>query len=161
MIPVAVKISILPMLIKLFKTLVSPDSPVDLQVLLEVFNRNINFFLDPDFLESYEDYIDQYDFYQEPIVEVMFYELLNSVEQQMETLGGKRVVVTSIRVINVDTVIVDYELEVNYNVSNTLRTPNRFDCIVRNLCPTDHRGGNPKRGRFVSPRRRQRPYARR
>ena len=48
MLAVAIKPDKLPFLLRMFKTLISPDSPLDLRELLEIFNRHVWFLMDPD-----------------------------------------------------------------------------------------------------------------
>ena len=72
MLAVAIKPDKLPFLLRMFKTLISPDSPLDLRELLEIFNRHVWFLMDPDNLVIQDLECGVSDFYQEPLVEELF-----------------------------------------------------------------------------------------
>ena len=88
---VAIKPDKLPFLLRMFKTLVSPDSPLDLRELLEIFNRHVWFLMDPDNLAIQDLECGVSDFYQEPLVEELFVELWSEVNSQLNILDNNPV----------------------------------------------------------------------
>ena len=161
MLAVAIKPDKLPFLLRMFKTLISPDSPLDLRELLEIFNRHVWFLMDPDNLVIQDLECGVSDFYQEPLVEELFIELWNEVNSQLNILDNSPVKIETIVAISIDTVIVEYDFEVLRNDCIVRPSTNRLDSFLRNVRPANNRRGDQRRGRISSFGCRNRPYARR
>ena len=161
MLAVAIKPDKLPFLLRMFKTLISPDSPLDLRELLEIFNRHVWFLMDPDNLVIQDLECGVSDFYQEPLVEELFIELWSEVNSQLNILDNNPVKIETIVAISFDTVIVEYDFEVLRNDCIVRPSTNRLDSFLRNVRPANNRRGDQRRCRISSFGCRNRPYARR
>ena len=161
MLAVAIKPDKLPFLLRMFKTLISPDSPLDLRELLEIFNRHVWFLMDPDNLVIQDLECGVSDFYQEPLVEELFIELWSEVNSQLNILDNSPVKIETIIAISIDTVIVEYDFEVLRNDCIVRPSTNRLDSFLRNVRPANNRRSDQRRGRISSLGCRNRPYARR
>jgi len=165
MLAVAIRPNSLSVIYRIFKSLISPDSPVVQQEVLGVFNDHIRLFMDPDFLTGEECYeSSDTSFLNETFVEEMLVELFDEIVNQLAKIDliavGRELIVSKITVINDTTALVEYYFKEISNDRNTVASTNRLDSFLRNVRPSDHRSRNIGRRGVVTFGRRKRKNAR-